>query len=345
MVLRPSAALISTLMLAPSVALAAPAEGDRPEVQRPGDAPAEGDTPSEADDEAAGDDAEAPEGEAAEAPEGEGDAAAEEAGEKAEAPAEAPAATDADDPRAEAEAATHEPTGAPSDTTNQPAGEDEEKLAGLLVSDEPEPARARVRTQPSTQNRVDRNERLRNYYKSIYRPPHNPSRVYFAARGGYALSGVTESSGGGRMGWAQVEAGQTWNHVGWAIGPTIYAGSLTFGDVGVEKFGGLLIGGGPSVGLGRLSLLGRGYLDFRLGYNFFYAPVSSTRPELADPPDGAPHGPKAQIDVGLLLHDSESRRFRHGLGASIGYQGLFHSLAGEYPVVNSFSIGVSYFFG
>jgi hypothetical protein len=147
------------------------------------------------------------------------------------------------------------------------------------------------------------------------------------------------------MGFVNAEIGQTWNFIGYAIGPTVYAGSLTFGEDGVEKFGGVLVGGGPSLGLGRLSLLGRGYFDARIGYNFFYAPVSAARVGVADPPDAAPHGPKIQIDAGLLLHDSERRRFRHGIGASVGWMILVHSFAGDYPLVNTFNVGVSYFFG
>ncbi|MFO7561859.1 MAG: hypothetical protein R6X02_04405 [Enhygromyxa sp.] len=227
----------------------------------------------------------------------------------------------------------------------EPKPEAEEDLSNLLVSDEPEAATTGPRVRASNdRTRVDRNERLRSYYARIYRPPHNPSRLYFAARGAYALTGTNEG-GGGRMGFANAELGQTWNHVGYGVGVTAMAGGLTFGEAGVEKFGGVLVGGGPSLGLGRLGLFGRGYLDFRVGYNFFYAPISTTRPELSDPPNAAPHGPKVQVDVGLLMHDSESRRFRHGLGASLGWQMLVHSFAGEYPRTNSFMFGIGYFFG
>lgn len=226
------------------------------------------------------------------------------------------------------------------------ADKGEKDLSNLLVSEEPEQATPRVRvSNASAPSRVDRSERMRNFYARQYRPPHNPSRLWFAARGAYALSGTTEGHGGGRMGFVNAEIGQTWNFIGYGIGAAIYAGGLTFGQDGVEKYGGVLVGGGPSLGLGRLGLLGRGYLDFRVGYNFFYAPVLAARQGLADPPDAAPHGPKVQLDAGLLLSDSESRRFRHGFGASIGWQMLVHSFAGPYPMVNTFSVGISYFFG
>jgi hypothetical protein len=223
--------------------------------------------------------------------------------------------------------------------------EDEKDLSNLLGSDEA-PATERVRvTNAGGPSRVDPSERLRNYYARTYRPAHNPSRLWFAARGAYALSGTTDSVGGGRSAFVNAELGQTWNFIGYGLGAAVYAGGLTFGENGVEKYGGVLVGGGPSLGLGRLGLFGRGYLDFRVCYNFFYAPVLSTREGLADPPDAAPHGPKAQLDAGLMLHDSERRRFRHGIGASIGWQLLVHSFAGPYPTVNTFHIGFGYFFG
>ncbi|WP_106394187.1 hypothetical protein [Enhygromyxa salina] len=225
------------------------------------------------------------------------------------------------------------------------AAAEEKDLSNLLTSDEPDET-PRVRaSSPNNAARVDRSERLRNYYARTYRPEHNPSRLYFAARGAYALSGTSEGFGGGRMGLANVELGQTWNMIGYGVGAALYAGELTFGEDGVEKFGGVLVGGGPSLGLGRLGLFGRGYIDARLGYNFFYAPVSTTRVGMADPPDAAPHGPKLQLDAGLLLHDSERRRFRHGIGVSLGWQLLVHSFAGEYPILNTFNVGFSYFFG
>ena len=219
-----------------------------------------------------------------------------------------------------------------------------EDLSNLLGSEEPETPTPRVRI-ASDRDQVDHSERMRNYYAKTYRPAHNPPRVYFAARGAFAMAGTSEGTGGGRMASANVEAGQTWNYLGYGIGATVYGGGLTFGEDGVAKFGGVLIGAGPSLGLGRLSLLGRGYLDLRVGYNFFYAPISSTRPELIDPPNAAPHGPKIQVDIGMLLHDSERRRFRHGLGATIGWQMLVHTFVGEYPRLNTFNLGLGYFFG
>ena len=302
-------------LLAPSLAWAAPPD-DRPEVQRPSK-PVSVETETTVD---------------AQTPEAPADEAA---------PAE---------PAAAEPASTHptsaEPPSQPSEPAAVPSADDPEEkdLSNLLVSDEPEAATPGVRV-ADNRTRVDRNERLRNYYARIYRPPENPSRLWFAARGAYALSGTSDGSGGGRMGFANVELGQTWNYVGYGIGGTLLAGDLTFGEDGVEKYGGVLVGGGPSLGLGRLGLFGRGYLDLRVGYNFFFAPISTTRPELSDPPDASPHGPKVQVDVGLLLHDSEARRFRHGLGATLGWQMLVHSFTGEYPRVNSFLVGLGYFFG
>lgn len=271
--------------------------------------------------------------------------------------AEAPASPQGDEPTADNTAIPTE-TATPSETTpSEPASEGtkvtvlgtsepDPEIANLLGSDEPEaPASRPLVADTGSRERVDHAERMRGYYAKLYRPASNPARVYFAARGSYALTGSGQAVGGGRMGTANVEAGQTWNHVGYALGATLMAGGLSFGENGVEKTAGVLIGAGPSLGLGRLSLLGRGYVDFRVGYNFFYAPVQTTRAGLSDPPDAAPHGPKAQLDIGLLLHDAQSRRFRHGFGASLGWQMLVHSFAGEFPLLNSFNVGINYFFG
>jgi hypothetical protein len=250
-------------------------------------------------------------------------------------------------------AATGEPSSpaeppATTDPSNSQTPPETEKkdLTNLLVSDQAEQPAPRPRVvNTGTPNRVDRSERMRNYYARLYRPAHNPSRLWFAARGAYALSGTAEGVGGGRMAFVNAELGQTWNFIGYGVGAAVYAGGLTFGQNGVEKYGGVLVGGGPSLGIGRLGLFGRGYLDVRIGYNFFYAPVLSTREGQADPPDAAPHGPKAQLDAGLLLHDTGRRRFRHGFGANIGWQLLVHSFAGPFPIVNTFHVGLGYFFG
>src|SRR5690606_22852969 len=156
-------------------------------------------------------------------------------------------------------------TGDPSDPGPQPEAEPEAEpkdLSNLLETDQPEAAPARVRvSNAGAPNRVDQSERLRNYYARIYRPAHNPSRLYFAARGAFALAGTAKGVGGGRMAFVNAELGQTWNFIGYGIGAALYAGGLTFGQTGVEQYGGVLVGGGPSLGLGRLSLLGRGFLD------------------------------------------------------------------------------------
>lgn len=315
MALRRLAPLCLTL-LAPSLGFAAP-------VQRPGESVSP-ETQSAAQEQAP----EAPEADVA-APD---EALVEQPENQADPPADGAKA-----PQTETETETG--TGTETETETE-ASED---LSELLVSDEPPAPAPRVRV-ASDREQVDHSERMRNYYAKTYRPAHNPPRVYFAARAAFAMAGTNDSSGGGRLAFANVEAGQTWNFISYGLGASLYGGNLTFGEE-ASKYGGLLIGAGPSVGLGRLGLFGRGYLDLRVGYNFFYAPIFATRPELVDPPNAAPHGPKIQVDLGLLLHDSESRRFRHGLGASLGWQMLVHTFTGEYPRANAFNVGLSYFFG
>lgn len=304
---------LSLLLLAPSLAWAAPPD-EPPPVQRPSK------------------------------PVSEATETAPEAGQVSESEGPTPAVDPEASPMDPAGADESPPVSPPDDPVTAEQPEQKQDLSNLLVSDQSEATAPRVRA-PDDRNRVDRNERLRNYYARIYRPPHNPSRIYFGARAAYAMAGTSDGSGGGRMGFVNAELGQTWNYVGYALGLTALAGDLTFGNQGVEKYGGVIVGGGPSLGLGRLGLLGRGYIDFRAGYNFFYAPVMSTRPELNDPPDAAPHGPKVQVDVGLMFQDSESRRFRHGLGVTLGWQMLVHSFTGDFPRVNSFVVGAGYFFG
>ncbi len=314
---RSLASLIAaSISFAPAMALAAPPEGDRPPVQRPATSAGSSASPS-----------------------------------NEPAPVEAPASDPEPVPPVQPEAGQPDPsTAAPAiepEPTPEPTPEpvSEPALPTLLESDEPETPRTRVASSSDDREQVDHRERLRGYYANIYRPKHNPTRLWFAARGAYSLTGGNQSSGGGRMGFGSVEVGQTWNFIGYGIGATVMGGGLTFGDNGIEYASTVLAGGGPSVGLGRLALLGRGYVDLRVGYNFFYAPVIPNQAGLADPADAAPHGPKVQLDLGLLLHDSESRRFRHGLGATIGWQMLVHTFTGEYPRLNSFNVGLSYFFG
>jgi hypothetical protein len=303
--------------LLPAIVLAAPPEQPKPVVQRPSEAAEPAGPAPESGDQTVTDDT------------------ADATGEPAEVSPDGSPVESAPDP-----------TSSPEPSSEPSPDESEQDLSTLLVSEEPEQASPRVRvSNASTPSRVDSSERLRNYYARTYRPDHNPSRLWFAARGAYALSGTAEGVGGGRMAFVNAELGQTWNFIGYGLGAAVYAGSLTFGQNGVENYGGVLVGGGPSLGLGRLGLFGRGYLDFRVGYNFFYAPVLSTREGLADPPDAAPHGPKIQLDAGLLLHDTERRRFRHGLGFSMGWQLLVHSFAGPFPRVNTFNVGLGYFFG
>ncbi len=229
--------------------------------------------------------------------------------------------------------------------SDQPDSDDPD-LSHYLDSDEPAAGLGRVRIATADTSGVDHRERLRSHYAATYRPAHNPARLWFAARGSLAMAGV-DTTGGGRMGSLSAEIGQTWNKFGYGVGPTLLAGGLSFrdgDDSDARRYSPLLVGGGPSLSLGRLALVGRGYVDVRVGYNFFYADVRGDGDAL-DPADAAPHGPKVQVDMGLLLHGSERRRFRHGLGASVGWQMLVHSLAGPYPRVNSFSVGLSYFFG
>jgi hypothetical protein len=52
-----------------------------------------------------------------------------------------------------------------------------------------------------------------------------------------------------------------------------------------------------------------------------------------------------RIDMGLLMHRVGNSRWRHGLGASFGYQFLVGSLTGEMPRSNVLMVGINYFLG
>jgi hypothetical protein len=119
----------------------------------------------------------------------------------------------------------------------------------------------------------------------------------------------------------------------------------------------VLVGGGPTLNLGRLALLGRGYLDFRVGYDFFYGAVNQRRdnPTIVAPQGDpnlrleqaenlAPHGPRLQLNMGRLSV-SNYRRYIHGFGVSMGYQGLVGSFRGDLPFTHMLTLGLSYWMG
>ncbi|HET6584880.1 MAG TPA: hypothetical protein VFG69_15585 [Nannocystaceae bacterium] len=191
-------------------------------------------------------------------------------------------------------------------------------------------------------------------YAPHFRPADNPGRFNLAARLLFANAGGKKLVGG-RLGGLAVDLGQSWNHFGYALTGTVWGGRLELQpDTGKEI--NALIGVGPTVGLGRLAMLGRGYLDLRLGYDVYYGVVNRRSGETIvkgnDPGDVTltkaknliPHGPRVRLDLGLLSLDT-SRKFFHGFGLSMGYQALVGSMNGGMPPAHMLTLGLSYWMG
>ncbi|TPV92590.1 MAG: hypothetical protein B7733_25015 [Myxococcales bacterium FL481] len=189
---------------------------------------------------------------------------------------------------------------------------------------------------------VDPVAALQAHYARAYRPAHNPARLYLGTRAAAIVAGDSEGVRG-RGAVLRAEVGHTWNWVGYAIGFTFVGGTFQR-DVGNEQPRDrypVLIGGGPSISLGRLSLLRRSFFDLRIAYDFLYGSVYRDNEAHSRT---APHGPRLDIDLGLLAMDAETRRRRHGLGATLGVQRLLGSFTDADLQTTMISIGLVYKF-
>jgi hypothetical protein len=280
---------------------------------------------------------------------------------EAEAPREttAPADPDAADPDAvtipdpDAATAPESPTAAESSENPDPGSPpavDPELLEGEEETARPAP----TTLSPAVHDDDARDAALAREYQDRYRPTENPGRFNLGVRTLFANAGGG-SKIGGRMGGVQVDAGQSWNQIGWALTGQIWGGRVFLPDRVAEM--NALIGGGPTLNLGRMALLGRGYLDLRVGYDFFYGVVNQRRenPTVVAPqsdPDVrleqaenlAPHGIRVHLNMGLLSH-ANYRRYIHGFGLSMGYQGLVGSFRGNLPFTHMLTLGLSYWMG
>jgi hypothetical protein len=196
---------------------------------------------------------------------------------------------------------------------------------------------------------------LARSYDAAYRPASNPGRLNLGVRTLFANAGGGDRVGG-RMGGVQVDVGQSFNRLGYAITAQAWGGRVVL-DRETHAEMNAMFGVGPTLNLGRLALQGNGFLDLRVGYDFFYGVVNQRRddPAIVSPqadPDLQlvqaqnliPHGPRAQLNMGLLMSSSH-RRFFHGLGVSAGYQGLVHSFRGDLPYTHMLTLGLSYWMG
>lgn len=182
-------------------------------------------------------------------------------------------------------------------------------------------------------------------YRDLYRPRHNPGRFHIVARANFGFGSSFDGTLSGRTGGAQVDVGQSFNFIGYAATLRAEGGVIDFGPTGRSQMTGL-IGGGPTLSLGRLGMLQRGYIDLRIGYDFFFAPARERTlegPVLAVRlPAELPHGPRAQLNLGLLISSDRDRRLFHGVGVGIGYQVLVGSFRGDLPPSQFLQLGLHY---
>lgn len=170
-------------------------------------------------------------------------------------------------------------------------------------------------------------------YRDMYRPKHNPGRFHILARAQYSIGSAFNGTMSGRTGGAQVDIGQSFNFIGYALTLRGEGGVIDYGGASSRTQMTGLLGGGPTLSLGRLGMLQRGYIDFRVGYDFFVAPARERLLEggAARLPAQLPHGPRAQLNLGLLLSPDRSRKLFHGVGLGLGYQVLVGSFRGDLP--------------
>lgn len=336
------ALLCGATLCIPALALAAPPD-DEPALQRPGekadtssdaadpppeDAPAEA-APGEADS-AGGDSTKAApaEGDPTEAAPAEGDSA--EGG------------TTEGDPGVQASA---EGKSEADETPEEEPGKFDNLLGGEESPDSQGDSTPRTFSNEGFDSGISEDEKLARYYSALYRPSDNPGRIFFATRALFTNQSAQNSAYFGRAGGVQLEVGQTWNKFGYGVAGSVYGGLIQLGSE-AEAIGSVMVGGGPSLSLGRLALVRRGFIDLRAGYDFFYVPLQSTGISPDTPRAIAPHGFRVSLDLGLLLRSGRGKKLRHGVGLSLGYQGFVGSLVGgRLPYTSSLMTGLSYFFG
>lgn len=214
----------------------------------------------------------------------------------------------------------------------------------LLEGDEQEDARVPPPVLPSDDetDETSYDTALARELAQLYRPANNPGRFAVAARLMFANVGG-EDRVGGRMGGLQADVGQSWNSIGYGLTASIWTGRVVLDDRASDL--NAMFGVGPTLNLGRRALLGRGFLDLRVGYDFFVGIVQRTA-EGGSSRDVAPHGPRVQLNLGLLGSAAlTQRRFFHGFGATLGYQGLVGSFTREFPYMSMLTFGFSYWLG
>lgn len=220
-----------------------------------------------------------------------------------------------------------------------------EQLLGPSVNRHPsERAPGTVRSEEESAEQED--AAIAAMYRNLFRPPGNPGRLNVVVRGAYMIVGSVDNKLSGQMGGITADVGQSFNKIGYALTVAAHFGNLLHTKTDSQTQTIALLGGGPTINLGRLALLQRGFLDVRAGYDFFAGPTRQIDNGVALA-DGirAPHGPRISLNMGLLSNPARARKLFHGFGLTIGYQALVHSLRGEFPVTNVLQLGIVYWGG
>lgn len=255
---------------------------------------------------------------------------------------------DGEAPEIEDTAVVPEPAQPPSEAPQKPASTPAETAQAIpedLLGAEPAQTIPERRPPPADlPDSVDDEEKVRRYYQALYRPEDNPGLLRVSVHGLFLAAGGKNL--GGRLGGVQAEVGQSWNRVGYGIGVAAYGGDTLIGSQQYSQSYGMF-GGGPTISLGRTGLLQHGYLDVTAGYDFFYMPATDSRFAVRDGAQGesffVPHGPRVRLDLGLIGLGKRQRKLRHGMGISLGWQGLLSSLAGgRHSYGNVLMVGLSY---
>ncbi len=191
----------------------------------------------------------------------------------------------------------------------------------------------------------ERAERARAYYRELYRPTDNHHSLGTTARGIFTLIEGSDGATSGRVGGLVADLWLRWNYVGIGLSGFVLGGRVNVGDERTTNVA-LMTGGGPSVGLGRLALIGRGFLDLNVGYDFGFMPGTRSATTGAGSTNVAfaPHGPRARVDFGLVAPSKRNKRRFHGFGASLGFQYFAGDLSGNgFPSAPTLSLGLCYY--
>ncbi len=221
-----------------------------------------------------------------------------------------------------------DPTSATTTASAEPPTPDPIAPAAIMAPSNPDPAPAErgQRSAPERES-VDPIDQVESeedaeqaalFFHSLYRPDDNPGRFNAVFRTNYTILGSNDHHLSGRFFGLSADIGQSWNTMGYAL--SLHAN------------------------LGSLDLLQRGYLDLRVGYDFYYAPGRSIDPEIAAT-SLAPHGPRLQLNMGLMVSPKRQRRFFHGVGATVGYQALVGAFSGDLPFTSVLTFGLSHWMG